>query len=335
MYSQNKLNPVFELYEANEKNVSSSKENLFSNLERINPKIRLQIESLYHSKKKNNPLPFLGELYPWFISDLFQIENKEIITNVSEGWLGLYYYTIFIDDLIDLNSRNIDSKQLISLTALMKEGLLKLYNSVSGTKYEYLFSELLNNALNQGKNEELLQGIVGNKENKLVYTKHKNDLIKICALGIIAKSEVSEDKANAILEFTDKMQLSFQFLDDITDLKEDYIHRNYTVILDNLISKSSKSNLNSDNLIESLVQKNILLDFLCSLNELFIDIENSISKSRKSSSTQYINSVSFLVNDFYEFLKVASPNFIGLSQEKKNKIVVDIEKRIEILAITT
>ncbi|MCI5051017.1 MAG: hypothetical protein MRY57_01805, partial [Candidatus Pacebacteria bacterium] len=144
-------NPSINLYKSHKENIDASRKLLFSRLNRINPQIKNQIEKLYKDRKATNKLPYLGELYPWVIADLFGFKDSDTIQEVSQDWLALYYYTIFTDDVIDSNEKNFAGNEIISLTALMKEGLFKLYKAVIGTPYEQEFETAINSVLDSGK----------------------------------------------------------------------------------------------------------------------------------------------------------------------------------------
>ena len=88
-------NPVFQLYTKNKNKILLSRSTLFSKLNGINPEIRNQVEHLYYQRKESHPLPYMGELYPWVISDLYDIKDDKLIQDVSQNWLSFYYYTIF------------------------------------------------------------------------------------------------------------------------------------------------------------------------------------------------------------------------------------------------
>ncbi len=328
-------NPVFELYNNNKHHIESSRTELFSKLGQIHPKIETQIQDLYKSHKKNHSLPYLGELYPWVISDLYSIENHKLVADISQSWMALYYYTIFVDKVIDSKDQSFEGDELISLTALMKEGLLKLYKSVIDTPYETLFETALNSVLNQSKREQLIHNRVESTEAKANYTKHKNDLLKMCAMAIISQSNIPNDKGMTILDFTDKLQLSFQYLDDITDLKEDFADNNYTVLLNTLLQEVNINYINQDNLLELLIEKQVLLKFSKSLVDLFDDVENGLKNLNNNASMRYIKSIVTYVKDLNRYLTHVSPNFPSLEGTQKQTVIQEVEKRIEILAITT
>ena len=330
MKTVSKENPVFTLHERHSSKVEQSKTSLFSRLNKIDPKIGKQIEYLYDVRKSKQPSPYLGELYPWVIQELFDLKSNNQIQEVSQDWLALYYYTIFTDDIIDSPDSHLDGKELISLTTLMKEGLFKLYKAVANTPYESQFEQVLNEVLRQGKAEEKLSGRIGNRTQKVSYTKKKNDLLKLCAMAILAKTNSSKQKSQRIMEFSDRLQLCFQYLDDISDLKEDYDDGNYTVPLNDLFEKLDVNSVDGNTLIQKLVETGTLFNFVKEIKSLLKAIVKSVPKDNTSVSKLYFDNLLVEIGLLEQkLLEINSDDYIPSSK------VIDIEKRIQIVASST
>jgi hypothetical protein len=334
MNTFNNTNPSYKLYKKHKNRIDTSKTLLFSRLNSINPKIGKEIEKMYNERKLTHPLPYLGELYPWVISDIFELENDEQIQAISENWLALYYYTIFTDDVIDSKELRFEGKELISLTALLKEGLFKLFKTVIGTKYEEDFDQSINSVLNHGKIEEQINSIVSDDITvKVNYSSKKNDLLKLCAYAIASKCSKSEALDKTILSFTSNLQLSFQYLDDIADLKEDLRDKNYTVILNQLFKTLEISDVNQDNLLELLIEKKILLGFVNKIKSLLQEVDSSIPLTRENESSRFFKSIYDEVNNFHTLLEDIDYDLFCIQKSAyRNNIIVDVEKHISIVA---
>jgi hypothetical protein len=328
-------NPSLELYQTHKEDINLSRRLLFSRLHKINPKIKDQIEQLYNNRKANYQLPYLGELYPWVIADLFGFEDNDKIQEVSQDWLALYYYTIFTDEVIDSNEKSFIGNEMISLTALMKEGLFKLYKAVINTPYEEEFEVAIDSVLNSGKKEESLKGKIGKNKDKVNYSEKKNDLIKLCAYALISKCVNDTDKKDKILKFTSKLQLSFQYLDDIADLKEDLKDHNYTVILNDLLKKVSIDDVKEGNLISLLIEKGVLLSFVSNIVDLFIDINYLIDSQIENSSVDYFDEISKNLSSLHLFIKQIDLNKFKTNDQYRLYTINDMEEKIEIVAMST
>lgn len=333
--STSKTNPVYELYNKHKDNIETSKELLFSRLGKINPAIKKQVENLYHKRKEKNPVPYLGELYPWVISDLFDIDNVDEIHEISQNWLALYYFTIFTDDVIDSPSKQFVGNEMISLTALMKEGLFKLYKSVINTPYETEFENAINSVLNQGKIEEQNSNKITSKEIKVDYSAKKNDLIKLCTYSLVSLCPAPEKKKN-IINFTNKLQLCFQYLDDITDIKEDFNDNNYTVILNSLLSEVGIAKIKEDNIIELLIERGILHKFIQEISGMFDDIYKLINKSRKTISKSYFINIHDNIKQLDILLnKINLKLYYNIDSLYRDEITTKIKKQINIITASS
>jgi len=329
MKSVYKENPIIALNEAFQSKVEESKLNLFSSLDTLNPAIGAQIKKRYYLRKQKQPSPYLGELYPWVIQELFNLKNTDAIKDISQHWLALYYYTIFTDDIVDGHG-SLDGKEIISLTALMKQGLFKLYKVIDNTPFEEQFEVIINNVLNHGKKEEEFNGLISERSIKVQYTENKNDLLKICAMAIIAKCDTSENQSQKILEFTDKLQLCFQYLDDISDLKEDFNDSNITVILNDLFESVGIKTVSEDNLLQKLVESGTLLNFVIEIKTLFTDIQYFIQDLNDTKSKQYFTNL---------YNRIVALEFelgdLGKQTPITEKKIKDVEQGIRIVAQST
>lgn len=328
-------NPSFNLYKNHKENIDISRQLLFSRLHRINPLIKEQIEQLYDDRKSNNKLPYLGELYPWVIADLFGFEKNENIQEISQDWLALYYYTIFTDDVIDSDEKKFEGNEMISLTALMKEGLFKLYKAVVNTPYELEFEKAINSVLDSGKREEELKGEIIANQDKANYSTKKNDLIKLCTYALVSKCIDDINRKEQVLDFTNKLQLCFQYLDDIADLKEDLKDENYTVILNSLLQKISIQNIDEDNLVSLLIEKKVLMNFVSNVVDLIRDINSTISNNANNSSVAYFKHIYKNLGLLHLFLEEIDHNLYKSQDLYKESVIKETEKRIAIVASST
>ncbi|MCI5050853.1 MAG: hypothetical protein MRY57_00915, partial [Candidatus Pacebacteria bacterium] len=183
-----------------------------------------------------------------------------------------------------------------------------------------------------GKKEEQLKSEITRNEYKAEYSEKKNDLIKLCMYALVSMCTNDVDKKNKIVDFTNKLQLSFQYLDDIADLKEDLKDKNYTVILNTLLQKVSIENINEDNLISLLIENKVLLNFVSNIVDLFKDINSMIDNKISSSSKTYFNNISKNLDVLHIYLKGINLDLFKLDERYKVSKIKEVEKRIEIVA---
>lgn len=333
------LNPSSRFFHVYEKDILLVRENLFNQLEKITPEFSHEVRSLFEYKLKNNDYrPPLGELFPWIIKDLTNMDSK-VTNRISLGWFAIYLYTLFLDEFVDYK-KNIKPEIFLAGSILAKIGLTNLSKIVNGTKYEEMIDHALNeSALNQLRDVQK-QGTSESLFEKEEYSSGKNKIIYACA-GAFAASNSKYD--NFIIEFTKSLLLSLQYLDDIADIEEDYFNNNYTVLLHDINDEKTKqlfiknssvsyrlilSQLIDNGSLERVTEK---LYELLSRSIFLIDKILNIDKT-KLESYIFFTTLNDSIKSLNSYLNIQTKNFRMLENKKREIILDQVEQHIKYIA---
>jgi hypothetical protein len=289
------VNPSVSFYESYKENILGCRESLFLELDKTSPDFGKEARKILDAKLQSNNNPLMGELFPWIIKDL--IDGDNLITHkISVGWLAIYLYTLFLDEYVD-NPHPLDSKKFITGSLLAKEGLLKIAHFTCNTPYEsFVNDSLTHSALNQQLDVKYQNKRINSKF-KDSYSEGKNYVVLACAGALAAQNS---KYADFIIQFTQRLLLTFQYLDDLSDYYEDFHCHNFSVLLndafqDNLsYSQLSKSYSKTDilnKLIDSGSLAKVTRKIISFLQETlsFVDDNKLIEKTSEKSSVKFIN----------------------------------------------
>lgn len=332
---KNHINPSQYLLIEYETNVIDARNTLFNYLRKISPKIEEDARNILQKKIDNAPSPLMGELYPWLIQEIVQLDGK-VAMKIAVGWLAFYLYTLSLDTHLDKRTM-ISGEELITLSILEKKGLTDLQSIVIGTDYELLFNESLDNSL-IGEIEDF----AGFSKNDYKYdleevAKKKNLLLLTCASAFAA---ANCDRAEFILQITDCFLLIMQYLDDLGDWEEDINERHLSLLTIDLFSKVNINldifSLPNDEIMEQLIVTGTLYKVLCRINEL---LQNQITLLRtQNCETNYrihedyfsrLYTENFI---FIENIKSIQHRYNQLSKIQKIQVIEGIKREINIVA---
>ena len=249
-------NPSFYLFTEHKKDILSTRESLFSFLEKKAPSMSLAVKNILERKLEQtqiDELPLMFELFPWIIKDLTGLSWRKT-HEVSINWLAVNLYISFLDDHLD-SKIEIKADEFLGASLLSQKGLINLFKIVSGTKFEKLFTDSLFNAANF-QLEDVIDRAMVTKTNleKSKSASGKNQILIACA-GALAASK--EDHSEFIIRLTNKILIVVQFLDDLADVESDLKHNNITVLLNEVVKESriDVKNIERKELIKELIQQ--------------------------------------------------------------------------------
>lgn len=336
------LNPVNIFYANYKSQILGVRNSLFSELELVSKDFSEEARKILDQKiLSNNNLPLLGELFPWIIRDLIKSEHSST-HKISVGWLAIYLYTLFLDEYVD-NPNIISSKKFITGSLLAKSGLLKISRITNNTPFEnYVDDALSYSALNQSLDVTLRNKVTKSIDAKENYSKGKNYILLACAGALAAENS---KYSNFITEFTESLLLSLQYLDDITDYKEDFYSGNLTVLLneafkENQIFLEKSKNVSNDALLSELISTGALQRTLEKILHLLnksmkIIDENHLTDNSDNSAIRLFFALKINISTFIEFLKTNCIKFKNLPEESKKYILDESRRKIGIIAQST
>lgn len=331
-------NPSITFFESYESDINRVRESLFSELDGISSKFGVEARNLLKEKlKSNKDKPLLGELFPWIIKDLVEAETDST-HQISVGWLAIYLYTLFLDEFVD-DPKPISINKFMTGAALAKTGFLKLSRFTSNTAYEQYIDEAFSFSLYNQNLDVLFQKNTSQGAVKESYSAGKNYVLLSCAGALAAQNSKYGD---FITKFSQSLLLSIQYLDDISDFREDFSEGNFTVLLDDVFKNNplfqmELNRITNKELLEELIvtgalQRVINKTQLLLSQSINLIIENNLETHSKKSSIELFKSLQFYVSSFNIFLTNNSKHFRYFSQAKQKSILDKVEKYIAIIA---
>ncbi len=336
--SKSHLFPIsLELFGTFKKEITNTRTVLFRDLKLSSKELSNAAESILVKKISESKGCLWGEVYPWLISDFLEIPDQKKET-IAKGWLAIYLHTIYIDKCLDENGK-IFKNELLASSLLAKYGLINLYGIVKDTKYENIFNQSIDSSANYELSDLLNQNSIENLQLKEETAIGKNRIILACA-GAFAAVDTKNSKY--IIEFTNSLLLTLQYLDDVTDNYIDFKNNNYTYLLASAVSNQESFNkIQSENeLLEKLVSSDALLNTISKIHSSLlktISILSSFRKKRFSITTlSYLNLLNKSVYDFKIYLSEnGGSKYDRLPKKLKQAILKDVQKKIYILSVTT
>ncbi|MCG8092943.1 MAG: hypothetical protein JAZ17_04815 [Candidatus Thiodiazotropha endolucinida] len=250
-------NPSKIFYERIKPNVDRTRAFVVADVTNMSAFLLDGAQSLVNKRLKKNNVPVLGELIPWMLSDLFELEPVQV-QDIATAWLKVYLYTCLIDDLLDEEAR-FSPEEILTSSLLFQEGSAALFNVVRDTKYETLLKKSFYLSA-EGELQDLSQqqDIAANKSSTSI---KKNYVLLSCAAALAARAD---KRGNAIVEFSEAILLGLQYLDDIADWEQDFENGNYTKLLSQGIDFETEltTTPSRKRMLSSLVETGALSDLL-------------------------------------------------------------------------
>ncbi len=264
------------------------------------PLVSSGVNNLINSRLVKSKSPALGEMIPWLLCEMFQL-NKPDVQDIATAWLEIYLYTSFIDDVLD-SQRAIVPNEMLAASYIFQDGIAVLSKIVDGTKYEETFKQ----SIEQSAENELLDIREGHSllADKATIAEGKNLILLSCATALAASHSLSGDK---IVEFTKSILLGLQYLDDVADIEEDYLSKNYSKLLTAALNRSDGIHLINEG--GGLAREEILKLLITtdSLSDLLMDTKDILSagilvavpksKDNKDRICVFLSNIVILIND--------------------------------------
>jgi hypothetical protein len=330
------INPTIHFYKSYEKNIFDTREALFNDLSRISCEFGNEARLILEAKlKSNNNIPLLGELFPWIIKDLINGDSK-MTHSISVGWLAIYLYTLFLDEYLD-NPKQLQPEKFLTGSLLASTGLLRISRFTNNTPYEKYIEDALSFSAKNQRLDLLFQSEKVDLNFKESYSEGKNYVILACAGALAAKNSKHSD---FIIQFTEKLLLSLQYLDDICDYQKDFIEKNYTVLLSDTFQNrpdftTTLKTYSNRELLSELIKtgslRRVLNKLITLLNQSIILINNQ-SKIDKKASVELFYALKFNCLALSNYLEENQDQFALLPNKSQVVILDKVEKYITIIA---
>lgn len=330
------INPSILFYNKYEGNIIKTRESLFHELNNVSSDFGNEARKILEAKlKSNSNIPLLGELFPWIINDLVNADPKTT-HKVSVGWLAIYLYTLFLDEHVD-NPKQLDPTKFMAGSLLASTGLLKISRFTNNTPFEGYIDKAFSHS---AKNQHL--DILFQKENadlhfKENYSEGKNYIVLACAGALAAQNS---NYAEFIIQFTKKLLLTLQYLDDICDYEEDFATQNFTVLLSDTFQNnkefihSFKSYSNREllsELIGSGALQRVVKKVISLLNQSVLLIQRNNLPNNKA-SVEFFYTLLLHCQSLNSYLNKNQMHFEYLPIEEKSVILDKVEKHITLIA---
>ena len=210
------------------------REAFFRDLEHLPDELHEVVVNNYNERvARCQGKPMLGEYIPWFLADMIPLKNRDMLQAIAPAWLGLYTYTIFMDDLLDITGKPDAGPLLLASGLLLQRGLSNLYQALPpGAANRAQISSFWLAAANAVLKE--LQHHKGQlqsfNEEDINSLGEKVSLLSLCASCILV-ADGYEDVSDGVLKPVEAFATGMQLLDDMTDWEEDWRSGNFTHIL--------------------------------------------------------------------------------------------------------
>jgi hypothetical protein len=331
--------PAISFFEVYKNNILSCRQELFKELGEVSLEFAKEAKNILEVKLQSEINPPMGELFPWLIKDL--TDSDAITTQrISVGWLAIYLYTLFLDEYVD-NPKLLSPAKFITGSLLAKTGLLKIAHFTFNTPYEGLFENALTYSAANQQLDVKFQKENTNLQFKKRYSEGKNYVVLACAGALAAQNSKHSD---FIIQITQKLLLTFQYLDDLADFHDDFNRSNYTVLLNDAFSdnpdfmKLSKARSKKEilvHLLESGALYRVTKKIIDILDESLILIKKNNLDNNRKSSVKFFSELEIECNTLINYLTYPKNIFRAFPKRKQNFILDRIEKQLIIIADAT
>lgn len=244
-------NPAIELLAQRREAVLRTRRRLCMRMDAIVPRSSEAVELLIHQRSVGSDIPPVGELWPWLLADLAGIPEARI-RREAEAWLALYLYSAVLDDALD----ELGTPQTINPIAaslLFQLGLSDLMALSAGTRWARVITDSANRAIRYQAADVRLRTTRGNLRAKRQASAGKNTgyMAIAAAIGLGGRVDPSP-----LVQFSKRVLLALQHLDDIGDFEADYRSENFTPLLSSWALKDqgeSVDGLSRYDLLERLI----------------------------------------------------------------------------------
>ena len=335
-----------------------SREAFFRDLEHLPDELHKVVVSNYNERvARCNGKPMLGEYIPWLLADMIPLKDRDILQTIAPAWLGLYTYTIFVDDLLDISGKPDAGPLLLASGLLLQRGLSNLYQALppgvaNRAQISSFWLAAAGAVLRELQNHKgKLQAFNEEDINRLG---EKVSLLSLCASCILV-ADGYEDVSDGVLKPVEAFATGMQLLDDMTDWEEDWRSGNFTHILTRTFSflryegeaiDPKSADLTSSEVLTAIVLTGSLEDCL-SRGIGFVQsvlaapgFQSSSSAYRllraiKEESIEFLDEVR-LARDIVQKNRTTQKPYTALSQLSRDPLVrrniTTIERKLKILA---
>jgi len=333
-------NPSAILFHAHEKNILSVRETLFASISSISVPMAKAAEDILMRKidqAGGKSTVRLFEIFPWVLKDLADLSWHKT-HDVSVNWLAVYLYVTFLDDHLD-SKTNIKAEEFLGASILAQKGLLNLFKVVHGTKYESLFTNALLSSASSQLTDVLEQAEVKTEQfGKASSASGKNNILIACAGALAAACNTDSP---FIIDFTKKLLLAVQLLDDLADFEEDFSRNNVTILLNDIYERNHdlQSKYSRKDILSKLVESGSLLNVIKRISNSMQAAKDLLStnvrhKTRRP-SVEFFQTIHKTIVSFESALSVYKIGYSSLSSIEKDTILDEVDNYVSRIYLHT
>jgi len=264
----------------------------FSSLEQTPDRLREVVINNYEARlTRGNGRPMLGEYAPWLLSQVLPLRHHETPDRLAVPWMHLYAYTLFMDDVLDVDNKRDAAPLLIASGLILQRGIASLYEVMPAgsevrVRLDTHFLEAAYAAIKEI--EEHKQRVRRFSSDEVSQLGEKVSLLKLCATCLLMADGVSSIDGEVMIP-VESLATGMQLLDDVADWEEDWQAANYSHLLTETICRLQDLNLATENEARSFIPREILTSMIFTgcLEDCIADGIKCLQQVRASSNLNH------------------------------------------------
>jgi hypothetical protein len=210
--------------------INSSRQRVLHGLHMLPPAVRGALDASFARRSSSQTGFSLGECAPFLLQPLISGCTSAEVISALDPWLGIYGFTIAIDDAVDSRDSNV-IPLMIAASLLLEKALSKAYATSSN---QTLLSEAIDRCFDDAAaafalEEEQRSLLKDYSTNHLNHLARKVALLKV-SLHLMDRRG-SYGKESAVSRAVDRLAAAMQLLDDTSDWSEDCVNGSTTALL--------------------------------------------------------------------------------------------------------
>jgi hypothetical protein len=193
-------------------------------LSNLHPDFVKQCFAAIDASKGRLQRPTLGEVFPHLVAKGLTLNDSDR-RMLAAAWLAMFGYILLVDHELDQKGY-LDGRASIAASALLGWGIVTGGRYVAGTPYADVFLDNVNRAF-AGQYEDInVRGDANADRRRSDLDKNRAFVAAIA--GFCAAARESDDR---LIRCAEAMLGSFQIMDDLEDIEEDFRENNITVFV--------------------------------------------------------------------------------------------------------
>lgn len=254
--------------------VHRSRQTFFNDLQQLPRGLRTVIQKNYDQRlARGRGKPMLGEYAPWLLAEVLQIRSRTAIKSVLPPWMNFYAYSLFLDDVLDMENKSDAAPLLVASGLLLERGIARLYEGLAPDtkvrvqldKYFLESAQAVFREFDRHRNK-----LHSYQPHEIRGLGEKVSLLKLCAASLLL-ADGAEKVDEELLLPVGLLATGMQMLDDVADWREDWQSGNYSHLLtqtlvtlraNQIITDADQSDLTEREVFASMVITGTLESYL-------------------------------------------------------------------------